>query len=66
MNTVFMSALIRLIGTVLGQSASVLADLKATSRSQANRAQAEFPFGAVSEFDYNASVRFKASDRKIS
>lgn len=58
-----MSALKTLMVTVLEQTASVLADLKLSSRSQVNQGQSEFSFGVLSDFDYNASVRRKTGER---
>ena len=58
-----METLKSVMQSVLEQAASVLADLKTGSKSQHKAEQMEFPFGMVSEFDFNASVRRKTGDR---
>lgn len=58
-----METLKSVMQSVLEQAASVLADLKPSSKLSHNREQMEFPFGMVSEFDFNASVRRKTGDR---
>lgn len=59
-----MKTLIDVVQSALEQAASVLAELKVNDkRTEMQRDSVEFPFGMVSEFDFNASVRRKTDYR---